>query len=140
MSAEQLLFLKSFINSTFFQVCLFVLVGLVFGAVLASKSLVIQKIFGIGSKRKVKSQSYECGMKPLGESNIQFDIKYYVFALMFIVFDVEFVFLVPWALSMTFFEDQPGAKPLLLLEAFVFIAILGLGLLYAWKKDALEWE
>lgn len=130
---------KEFIDSTLFQIFLFSFVALVFGAILATLSLVVQKVFGIGQKRKVKSLVYECGMRPLGKSNVQFDIKYYVFALMFIVFDVEFVFLIPWALSMSSFKSL-GAKIFILSEAFIFITILGLGLFYAWKKDALEWE
>ncbi|MDX1920456.1 MAG: NADH-quinone oxidoreductase subunit A [Candidatus Caenarcaniphilales bacterium] len=131
--------LKAFIDSTLFQIFLFCLVGVVFGAILATLSLVVQKVFGIGKKRQIKSQVYECGMRPLGKSNVQFDIKYYVFALMFIVFDVEFVFLVPWALSMNSFKSM-SAKLFILTEAFIFIAILGVGLYYAWKKGALEWE
>jgi NADH:ubiquinone oxidoreductase subunit 3 (subunit A) len=127
------------ISSTLFQVFLFTVVGLVFGAVLLVLSLVVQKVFYVGSKRKVKSQVYECGMKPLGKSNIQFDIKYYVFALMFIIFDVEFVFLTPWALSMPMAKSMSG-KIFILSEAFIFITLLGLGLVYAWRKGALEWE
>ncbi|MDJ0625490.1 MAG: NADH-quinone oxidoreductase subunit A [Candidatus Caenarcaniphilales bacterium] len=130
---------KEFINSTLFQIYLFCAVGLVFGAILATLSIVVQKVFKIGKNRKIKNQVYECGMKPLGKSNIQFDIKYYVFALMFIVFDVEFAFLIPWALSLSSVEAIK-AKLFLLTEAFIFIAILGAGLYYAWKKKALEWE
>ncbi len=125
------------IQSTLFQVLLFCGVGLVFGAILATLSLVVQKVFKIGKPSIIKNEIYECGMKPLGESRIQFDIKYYVFALLFIVFDVEFVFLLPWALSM---GKITGSQLFLLGEAFVFIAILGLGLYYAYKKGALEWE
>lgn len=131
--------LKEFIGSTLFQVLLFCLVGLVFGAVLLTLSLVVQKLSGIGKQRIVKNQVYECGVKPIGKSQVQFDIKYYVFALMFIVFDVEFVFLIPWALSMS--AKLPLQSHLFLLaEAFVFVLILGIGLYYAWRKKALEWE
>jgi NADH-quinone oxidoreductase subunit A len=125
------------INSTLFQVLLFCGIGLIFGGILATLSLVVQKIFLIGTPRQIKNQVYECGMKPLGKSQIQFDIKYYVFALLFIVFDVEFVFLMPWALSMS---SSVASKLFLIVEAFIFIAILGFGLYYAWRKKALEWE
>jgi NADH:ubiquinone oxidoreductase subunit 3 (subunit A) len=124
-------------NSTLFQVLLFCGVGLVFGSILATLSLVVQKIFRIGSPSKIKTQIYECGVKPLGKTQIQFDVKYYVFALLFIVFDVEFIFLLPWALTMS--KVGTGAI-ILFVQAFIFIAILGVGLYYAWRKKALEWE
>ncbi|MDX1917730.1 MAG: NADH-quinone oxidoreductase subunit A [Candidatus Caenarcaniphilales bacterium] len=131
-----------------FQIFLFSAVGLVFGMILLTLSLVVQKFFGIGRPTKLKNQEYECGVKPLDKSRIQFDIKYYVFALMFIVFDVEFVFLLPWSLSFaplrgslfTLQGEQVFGLILLLIEAFIFIAILGFGLYYAWRKGALEWE
>ena len=126
-------------NTVLFQILLFCGVGLIFGGILASLSLIVQKIFGIGTQKGIlKKQAYECGVKPLGKSQIQFDLKYYVFALIFIVFDVEFVFLMPWALSLA----KAGKQDLgfLIIEAFLFIFILGIGLFYAWRKKALEWK
>ncbi|NLF82737.1 MAG: NADH-quinone oxidoreductase subunit A [Candidatus Gastranaerophilales bacterium] len=82
----------------------------------------------------LKSKTYECGMKPFGDSRIQFDVKYYLFALLFLIFDIEAVFLFPWAVSF----DKLGLFALV--EAFIFIGILILGLAYAWKKDALKWQ
>lgn len=125
------------LNSTLFQVLLFCGVGLVFGSILATLSLVVQKVFRIGHPSKLKNEIYECGVKPLGKSQIQFDVKYYVFALLFIIFDVEFVFLLPWALTMS--KVETGAW-IVFAQAFIFIAILGVGLYYAWRKKALEWE
>lgn len=82
----------------------------------------------------LKHKTYECGMKPFGDSRIQFDVKYYLFALLFLIFDIEAVFLFPWAVSF----DKLGLFALV--EAFIFIGILILGLAYAWKKDALKWQ
>ena len=126
------------IKSTLFQVLLFCGVGLIFGGVLAGLSLIVQKVFGIGHKRFVKNSVYECGMKPIGKSQVQFDIKYYIFALLFIIFDLEFVFLMPWALSVA--KAKGPVLQFLIIEAFIFISILALGLVYAWRKKALEWE
>jgi len=70
----------------------------------------------------------------MGESWIQFEIRYYMFALVFVVFDVETVFLYPWAMSF----DQLGL--LAFIEAFIFVVILIVGLVYAWRKGALEWS
>jgi len=81
-----------------------------------------------------KKSTYECGMEPVGEGQINFSIKYYMFAILFIIFEVEALFLFPWAVmfkKLGFFA---------LVEAFVFVAILVLGLAYAWKKNYLEWK
>ena len=108
------------------------------GLVLLGLSKVIQYFFGIASPGGVKNEVYECGMKSEMEAQVQFDIKYYLFAIMFIVFDVEFVFLMPWA--NLFNLSSPGTRGFIIVEAFVFIAILGLGLIYAWNKGALNWN
>ncbi len=82
----------------------------------------------------LKEKPYECGMKPFGDSRIQFDIKYYLYALLFLIFDIEAVFLFPWAVV----YDKLGLFALV--EALIFIGILVIGLVYAWKKDALKWN
>ncbi len=80
-----------------------------------------------------KSQTYECGMETVGETWVQFKIQYYVFALTFLVFDVELVFLFPWAVAF-------GQLPLFgVVAGVVFIAILFVELLAAWRKGVLEW-
>ncbi len=81
-----------------------------------------------------KRQPYESGMFTIGETWIQFKVGYYLFAIIFLIFDVEVIFLIPWAII---FKQVGGTA---FLEAFMFLIILGLGLLYAWKKRALRWE
>lgn len=78
--------------------------------------------------------TYESGMEPIGGAWIQFNIRYYMFALAFVIFDVETVFLYPWAVAFS----QLGL--LAFVEALIFIAILVVGLVYAWRKGALEWS
>jgi NADH-quinone oxidoreductase subunit A len=82
-----------------------------------------------------KLTTYECGENPTGSAWIQFNIRFYVFALIFLVFDVEAVFLLPWAV--VFREPQFGR--LAFLEGLVFIAILAVALTYVWRKGDLEW-
>lgn len=118
------------------QIIIFTTVGVVFGATLLILSLAIQKMFGISNPTKVKTESYECGMKIFHDTKIQYDVKYYLFALIFIVFDVEFVFLVPWAVIF----DVAANKIFLIAEAFIFVAMLVLGLIYAWGKGVLEFD
>lgn len=80
-----------------------------------------------------KLTSYESGIEPVGEAYIQFQIRYYMFALIFVIFDVETVFLYPWA--MNFYDSGIFS----FIEALIFIFILIVGLVYAWQKGALEW-
>ncbi|MDD5217622.1 MAG: NADH-quinone oxidoreductase subunit A [Candidatus Omnitrophica bacterium] len=81
-----------------------------------------------------KSATYECGMVSKGDSWIQFRVQFYIFALIFVVFDIETVFIYPWAVA----YKQLGFFAFA--EMFIFIAILAVGLIYAWNKKALEWE
>jgi NADH:ubiquinone oxidoreductase subunit 3 (subunit A) len=82
----------------------------------------------------VKNSSYECGEVVRGNSRIQFNVRYYLFALIFVIFDVEVLFIIPWAIVFR----QLGVMAYV--EMMIFVLILVLGLLYAWKKGALEWR
>jgi NADH-quinone oxidoreductase subunit A len=85
-----------------------------------------------------KLTTYECGENPQGSAWVQFNIRFYVFALIFIVFDVEAVFLLPWAAVLQDLNKR-GLGPLVFVEGLVFIAILVVGLAYVWRKGDLEW-
>lgn len=80
-----------------------------------------------------KSMTYECGVDPIGGGWSQSTVRYYVFALLFVIFDVEAVFLFPWAVVF----DKIGVFAFV--EMLIFVAILALGLVYAWRKKVLEW-
>jgi NADH-quinone oxidoreductase subunit A len=86
----------------------------------------------------IKQSIYECGFETLSPRWSLFNFRFYGFALLFVVFDVEVVFLFPWAASFGFLSRQFGI--FILLEMVVFIAILVIGWLYAWRKGALEWS
>lgn len=112
---------------------LFIGVFLVLAPVFPALALVIPRIIAPKKPDPLKNQTYECGIETYGDSWVQFRAQYYIFALVFLIFDVETVFLFPWAVAF----DQ-----LLLfavLEGVLFILILIAGLLYAWRKGALEW-
>ncbi|MCC7528529.1 MAG: NADH-quinone oxidoreductase subunit A [Candidatus Melainabacteria bacterium] len=123
------------------QIFLFVLMGFALPALgMILLAWVFQLMFGYHRPSKTKIQPYECGMKPLQEAHVQFDIRYYLYALLFILFDIEIVFIIPWALA----TDQVGKalnfKMFGPIEMTIFLFILVVGLAYAWKKGALEWE
>jgi NADH-quinone oxidoreductase subunit A len=82
----------------------------------------------------VKSDTYECGVETEGDSWVQFNFRYYLVALIFVIFDVEVVFLYSWAVAF------PEKLVVGFIEAMTFIAILVLGYIYAWRKHALEWR
>jgi NADH-quinone oxidoreductase subunit A len=86
---------------------------------------------------KAKMRPYECGIDPVTEAHDRFTVRYYIVAMLFLVFDVETIFLLPWAII--FMGDNFSFTKFALLEMFVFIGILVVGYYYAWRKGALEW-
>jgi NADH-quinone oxidoreductase subunit A len=108
----------------------FLIGGIAFVAVTLGVSRLLQH----RKPELVKSEIYECGVEPIGPPWVQFKIGYYVYALLFVLFDVETVFLYPWAVTL-------NVLPLFVLaEMIVFLVILALGLVYAWKEGALTWR
>lgn len=81
----------------------------------------------------IKQTTYECGLETIGDSWVQFKVQYYIYALVFVLFDVETVFIYPWAVA----YNRLGLFALV--EMFLFLMILVVGLAYAWRKGALEW-
>ena len=112
---------------------LFIGLILVIAPIIPLAATVIPDFIGPRKPSQLKSQTYECGVETVGETWIQFKVQYYIFALIFLIFDVEVVFLYPWAVAfnqLTIFG---------VLEGILFILILVSGLVYAWRKGALEW-
>lgn len=87
---------------------------------------------------KEKMISYESGVDPVGDSWVQFNVRYYLFALLFVIFDVEAVFLYPWATVYDALRAELGLFALY--EMLVFLFFLVIGLIYAWRKEVLEWK
>jgi len=85
----------------------------------------------------VKAAAYESGMPGLGNARERFSVKFYLVAMLFILFDIEIVFMFPWAVAFNQFKELSG---LLLVEMLVFVAILAVGYVYIWKRGALEWD
>jgi NADH:ubiquinone oxidoreductase subunit 3 (subunit A) len=108
----------------------FLIVGVAFVIV----TLALSRLLQPRKPGQVKGEIYECGVRPVGPSWVQFKIGYYVYALLFVLFDIETAFLFPWAVAL-------NALPVFVLaEMIVFLVILALGLLYAWKEGALAWR
>jgi NADH:ubiquinone oxidoreductase subunit 3 (subunit A) len=111
-----------------------VLIGSVVGSLLVLSALIAARIFAPFSSSRAKATSYECGMLPIGRVRTQVHVRYYLFAILFLIFDVEAVFLFPWAVTFL------GVGKAAFYEMVLFIAILVGGLAYAWKKGVLQWR
>lgn len=114
----------------YFFIGVFFLVAVVFPIL----PLVLAQFIAPRKPSPLKQMPYECGIEPVGDPWVQFRVQYYIYALVFVIFDVETVFIYPWAV---------GFKRLGLfgfVEMAIFIVILAVGLVYAWKKKALEWD
>jgi NADH-quinone oxidoreductase subunit A len=120
----------------YFPILMFVLVGVAVGV------LPVAMGFMLAPSRPdpEKLSPYECGFEAFEDARMKFDVRYYLIAILFILFDLEIAFLFPWA---TIFKDIVAAESIKLfgfIEMLVFVAILVLGYVYAWAKGALEWE
>lgn len=111
-----------------------VAVFIVLGIILPLVSLTAGRILRPNKPNKEKLTTYESGIEPTGDSWVQFNVRYYVIALLFVLFDVETVFIYPWAVA----YEQLGVFALI--EMLIFVLFLLLGLVYAWKKKVLSWN
>ena len=115
-----------------------VLIFLVIAALLAAVLLGLGSVLGRLSARHrgdaAKLSPYECGFEPFEDNRVRFDVRYYLVAILFIIFDLEIAFLFPWAVSL----GRTGGFGLVAMGVFLFILVIGFA--YEWKKGALEWD
>ena len=111
-----------------------ILVFLVIAGAIAVAMVLASVVLAKQNPNSEKLSPYECGFEPFEDARVRFDVRYYLVAILFIIFDLEAAFLFPWAVSLDFTRWTGWAAMM------VFLIELGLGLAYAWKKGALEWE
>ena len=121
-------------SSAYFQQYAFI--GLLTGVavVLGVAPLILARFIAQKKPGRSKQSPYECGLESEGDPWVQFRVQYYIYALLFVIFDVEVVFIYPWALVWR------GLGPAAFAEMALFLMILAVGLIYAWKKGVLEWK
>ncbi len=119
-----------YLPSQYLPVLIYVAIAVLFGAVTITIGTVVRP----RHPYREKLRPYESGMEPFGDARMPFPMRYYIIAMLFVIFDIEAVFLYPWAVVF----NQIGFVGLM--EMFFFIAVLLVGYVYAWKKGALEWE
>ena len=114
----------------YLPILIFMCITLVMGSVF----IVLGKLLGPSRPDAEKNSPYECGFEAFEDSRMKFDVRYYLVAILFIIFDLEIAFLFPWAIVL----DQIGTFGLVAMA--VFLAVLVIGFVFEWKKGALEWE
>lgn len=120
----------SYVPTEYLPILIFMVIAAAFGA----GALLIGGLFRIRRPYDEKLMPYESGNPPVGEPRIRFSVKFYIIAMLFVIFDVEAVFLYPWALV----YNKIGLYALV--EMMLFIAMLVVGYLYAWRKEAFKWD
>jgi NADH-quinone oxidoreductase subunit A len=105
----------------------------------AVTNLILAHLFGRKKSTRVKLMPYECGMDPVGSAHQRFSVKFYLVAMLFILFDIEAIFLVPWAVVFKSLA-QVTSKPFVFVEMMLFLAVLLVGYVYVWKKGLFEWN
>ena len=120
--------------SEYLPVLLHILVAIGF----AAGALIVSVILGkAGRRTKIKDSAYECGMVPQGETQPRFSVKFYLVAMLFILFDLEIVFMYPWAVV---YRESIAESKTILWSMLSFVSILMVGYVYALKKGALDWK
>ncbi len=123
--------MSDFYTNNYVIVAIFLLLGVLLPVATVS---IIGPLVRPNNPTPEKTTTYESGNIPVGDSWVRFNVKYYIFALLFVIFDVETLFLYPWAVA----YNQLGLFALV--EMVIFIALLVVGLIYAWRKKVLEWN
>jgi NADH-quinone oxidoreductase subunit A len=111
----------------------FIGIFLAIAGILPAVPIVMGWFLGPRKPNAIKTDTYECGIETVGDTWVQFKVQYYIFALVFLIFDVEMVFLFPWAVAFG------GLGFFAFVEVLIFIALLAVALLYVWRKGVLEW-
>jgi len=111
-----------------------VIVGIVVGIVFIASTLAVGNLLAPRIGTRTKQTVYECGMVPIGQGWNQMNLRYYLYAILFLIFEIESVFLFPWAVM------NRRLGPVVFFEVMLFLGMLLFGLVYAWKKGMLKWE
>lgn len=104
------------------------------GVIFALGAIITGRLLAPSNPTPEKSSTYECGEKPIGSAWVMFNIRYYLVAMLFVIFDVEVIYLLPWAVAF----KKLGLFAFI--EMMIFLGILAIALIYAWRKGAIEWD
>jgi NADH-quinone oxidoreductase subunit A len=116
-----------------------ILIVFIFVLGFAVTQIVLSHLVGRRRDTRAKLMPYECGMDPVGSARQRFSVKFYLVAMLFILFDIEAIFLVPWAVVFRGLIERLS-RPFVFFEMMIFIAVLFVGYIYVWKKGLFEWN
>jgi NADH-quinone oxidoreductase subunit A len=116
-----------------------VLMILLLGVVFAASFILLSYLFGPKNPKANKLDVYECGAPVVGDARERFSVKFFLIAMIFLVFDVEVVFLFPWAILLKEFKES-GHGVFFFVPMLIFLIVLGVGLVYEWRSGTLDWE
>ena len=121
----------------YFPILLMFLLAMVF----AGGNIILSQLVGQKKQTRTKLMPYECGKDPVGSARERFSVKFYLIAMIFILFDIEMIFLMPWAVV---FKDLAArnspVRGVIFWEMILFIGLVAVGFVYVWKKGALQWD
>ncbi|TDT67978.1 NADH dehydrogenase subunit A [Allofrancisella inopinata] len=124
----------------FAPILIFLIIAFAVGVVFAVAGKVISIIVGANNPSKSKNETFECGFPTFGDAREKLDVRFYLVAVLFLVFDLELAFIIPWGINLRATATTPAISNHAFFAMIIFLTVLFLGLIYGWKKGALEWE
>ncbi|ABK90537.1 MULTISPECIES: NADH-quinone oxidoreductase subunit A [Francisella] len=124
----------------FAPILIFLIIAFGLGAAFAIIGKVLSVIVGANNPNKTKGETFECGFPTFGDAREKLDVRFYLIAVLFLVFDLELAFIIPWGINLRASAGMPAISDHAFFAMIIFLVVLFLGLIYAWKKGALEWE
>ncbi len=123
------------VYQNYLPVLIFIIVAIVVSTLIAIAGRILSKITGAYQPSEAKNSPFECGFPEFEDARSKFDVRFYLVALLFLIFDLEVAFLFPWGIQL-----KSGIGTIPFVAMMIFLVVLFIGLIYEWKKGALEWE
>lgn len=128
------------IYAQFAPILIFLIIAFGLGVVFAVIGKVLSVIVGANNPSKTKGETFECGFPAFGDARGKLDVRFYLIAVLFLIFDLELAFIIPWGINLRASATMPAISDHAFFAMIIFLMVLFLGLIYAWRKGALEWE
>lgn len=132
--------MSSNIYAQFAPILIFLIIAFGLGVVFAVAGKILSVIVGANNPNKTKGETFECGFPTFGDAREKLDVRFYLIAVLFLIFDLELAFIIPWGINLRASATMPAISDHAFFAMIIFLVVLFLGLIYAWKKGALEWE
>ncbi|QWU99187.1 NADH-quinone oxidoreductase subunit A [Francisella salimarina] len=128
------------IYAQFAPILIFLIIAFGLGVAFAMIGKILSMIVGANNPSATKGETFECGFPTFGDAREKLDVRFYLIAVLFLVFDLELAFIIPWGINLRASAGMPAISDHAFLAMIIFLVVLFLGLIYAWKRGALEWE